>query len=180
MDAWPLWGGGALRRLQKPLAPSGEWAPYTHSPARWVLPCFPGNCSNLACLPGALHTHERRCLSTSRPACLAHTGWQVRPNIASSLAPSEGQALGGEAAPHSRPSSPGEWALPRHPEWHHAVLPHRKRGSSPCCEHMRCLLPASPRSWKNTLLSRAFWVIPASFHPCSAHPCHLDLICTIA
>lgn len=180
MDAWPLWGGGALRRLQKPLAPSGEWAPYTHSPARWVLPCFPGNCSNLACLPGALHTHERRCLSTSRPACLAHTGWQVRPNIASSLAPSEGQALVGrqpciQGHPHL-----GSGHCQGTLSGCHAVLPHGKRGSSPCCEHMRCLLPASPRSWKNTLISRAFWVIPASFHPCSAHPCHLDLICTIA
>ena len=55
----------------------GEWALCTHSAAQWILRCFPGNCFNPACLPGAPHAHERHHMAPGLLAPLAPTGQQV-------------------------------------------------------------------------------------------------------
>lgn len=161
----------------RPCSRTGVQAPHPHSATRQILQCFPGNCFNLARLPGTPHAHGCLCLVAGTLARLAHTGWQVWSRGARCLASLEGRDLG-----RRQPSTPGR----PHPESRcirgtlsgsPAVLSRGKGGGSPRCEHVP---PPATVTWKTILLSRAFQVVPASFGPCSAHLCCPDPICVVA
>lgn len=170
-------GRGRLEEAAHALVPEPVSGPHTPTAALQILRCFPGNCFNLARLPGTPHAHGCLCLAAGRLASLAHAGRQVWSSGARRLASSEGRTLG-----RRRPGIPGRPHLEsRHgrgaPSGSPAVPSRGKGGGGRRREHAP---PTASVTYKAVPLSRAFQVVPASFGPCSAHPCRPDPICTVA
>ncbi|XP_053755151.1 translation initiation factor IF-2-like [Panthera pardus] len=160
-------GRGRLEEAAHALVPEPVSGPHTPTAARQILRCFPGNCFNLARLPGTPHAHGCLCLAAGRLASLAHAGRQVWSSGARRLASSEGRTLG-----RRRPGIPGRPHLEsRHgrgaPSGSPAVPSRGKGGGGRRREHAS---PTASVTYKAAPLSRAFQVVPASFGPCSAHP----------
>lgn len=170
-------GRGRLEEAAHALVPEPVSGPHTPTAARQILRCFPGNCFNLARLPGTPHAHGCLCLAAGRLASLAHAGRQVWSSGARRLASSEGRTLG-----RRRPGIPGRPHLEsRHgrgtPSGSPAVLSRGKGGGGRRREHAP---PTASVTYKAAPLSRALQVVPASFGPCSAHVCRPDPVCTVA